>query len=152
MPQALQPSFVLPLSIGSTSSLIQQYINLSLKTYHSVADSTTPSQHQSLRILDIFALSSVSSPLKSEAIQKFLESLKNVVAFVEESQPSGNADRFGAFELNGLKDIEEEWGQESEQYLTAAATLKAIIQSVRRLSVLLFSHLLSIAIITGCGQ
>lgn len=81
-----------------------------------------------------------------------MESLKNVVAFVEESQPSGNADRFGAFELNGLKDIEEEWGQESEQYLTAAATLKAIIQSVRRLSVLLFSHLLSIAIITGCGQ
>lgn len=130
-PQALQPSFLLPLSIDSTSSLLQQYSHLASKTYHSVADAASePSSHRSHRFLDIFSLTSVDSPSKSDAVEKYMTSINRVVSFVEESQQSENADRFGAFEVVGLKDIEAEWGQDSEQYLTAAATLKAAIQSV----------------------
>jgi hypothetical protein len=140
IPQPLQPSFVLPLSSDSTPSLLRQYRHLARKTYHSVADAAVGSSTlQSFRFLDIFSLSSVSSPAKSDAVEKFLGSLNSVVAFVEESRQSEAADRFGAFEVMGLKDIEEEWGQESEQYVTATAAVKAAIQSVSREHVLCFS-------------
>ncbi|KAF8510249.1 hypothetical protein JB92DRAFT_3144444 [Gautieria morchelliformis] len=130
IPQAFQPS-ILSANINSPSSLLEYYSQLSRQVYSSVVTraSTKSSQYPPSRLLDIFALSSESSTSASKALENFLTSLNNLVAFVEESPGEGVAERFGAFEVTGLKDIEEAWGQESEQYMTATAAVKATLQS-----------------------
>ena len=141
LPQFPHPLSVLSSSIESPSSLFQRYSFLARKTYHSVTDTTTKFlRDRSPGFLDIFDLSSVSSTSKSEPLEKFLTSLNNAISFVEKSQGESIPGRFGAFEVIGLEDIEREWGRESEQYLTAAAALNAIIQSVSWPHILPLSH------------
>jgi len=72
-----------------------------------------------------------------------MSGLSALVAFVEESQAQTAGERFGAFGLEGLRGMEESWGRESELYMTAAATLKATIQSA------ISSDLLSLAVLSS---
>lgn len=115
---------------------MERYTRLAHAVYPSVSDASSHSTQPSLRFLDIFSLSASSSP-KSEALELFMGSLSPLVAFVEEGHDgnagnAGNAgERYGSFEVKGLRDIEREWGHDSELYRTASATLKATLQSVR---------------------
>jgi hypothetical protein len=131
MLQDFQPSLILLTNINSPSSLVAYYSQLARKVYRSVVGaSTESSQYHTSRLLDIFTLSPESSTSWSTALENFLTSLNDLVAFVDESPGNGAAERFGAFEVTGLKEIEETWGQESEQYLAATSALKATLQSV----------------------
>ncbi|KAF8590191.1 hypothetical protein K439DRAFT_1657487 [Ramaria rubella] len=124
IPPSLKPSFAL--SSSSPSSFLDLYTYFARKTYDSVTDSSSTSSSQPPRLLDIFSASTTS---QSAAASRFITSLSKLVSFVEDSDRTSDAARFGAFQIEGLEAIAQEVGRESELYQTATATLKATILS-----------------------
>jgi hypothetical protein len=63
----------------------------------------------------------------SPPTETFLSELSSIVEFLEADHLSW--DRFGAFRITGLRSIADAYGQNSEQYTTAAASLNAALRS-----------------------
>ena len=130
IPRGLKPTFDLSSpSVDSLAPLVRGYIRRAAQVYNTVASTDSLSvinSHQAARLLDIF-----SAP--TEANQAFLTSASALVDYLDSlnGQVSSEslADKFGAFELNGLKALAEQYGETSEQYKTAVDLLRAILES-----------------------
>ncbi|KAI0088152.1 hypothetical protein BDY19DRAFT_994554 [Irpex rosettiformis] len=129
LPYGLKPTFDLPSpSVDSLAPLVRGYVHRATQVYTTVAssDSLSPlSSHQAAKLLDIF-----STP--TEANQAFLTSASALVDYLDnlsEETSDSVAEKFGAFELNGLGALAEQYGEDSEQYKTAVSLLRAILES-----------------------
>jgi hypothetical protein len=72
----------------------------------------------------------------TSAVAKFKQEIRSMIEFTEGSSELG---RFGAFEIKSIALLADEYGRESDEYLSAVRTLKEILNRVcfptlRRLS------------------
>ncbi|EIN11523.1 hypothetical protein PUNSTDRAFT_118875 [Punctularia strigosozonata HHB-11173 SS5] len=122
IPSSLERTFVvegLP-DTSSADSLVQSYLRRAQHAYsHIFAYVAAPTQRVT-RLLDPFSVSSTSA-------ESFITELSSIVNFIESDDIS--SDKFGAFELNSLREIAKEHGSDSEQYKLAAEAARGSIQS-----------------------
>jgi len=121
IPKNLNPTFEIPStsSVTSLDSLVTTFLHRAPSTYSQVFSEASYPAHGVPRLLDIFGVPSV-------ATGAFLSEITTLLDFVESGSTS---DKFGAFELKGLGEIQRAFGSGSEQYRTAAESLRAVIQS-----------------------
>ena len=125
----MEPTFELPSpSVDSLLPLVRTYLGRAVQVYSNVAsESSMISTHQAAQLLDIF-----SAP--TDANQAFLISVSALVDFLDKTDsPSSVAtgyENFGAFEINGLKGLAEQYGSDSESYRTAVKMVQAIFTAV----------------------
>lgn len=128
LPSSMEPTFELPgPDMDSLQPLIQTYIHRAQDLYSNVYSMLSTSfSNQWSPLLDIF-----SAP--TEANRAFLESTSALVNYLDSTSfvASGpiSYENFGAFELNGLRELAEQYGTDSESYKTALNTLKAVFQT-----------------------
>jgi hypothetical protein len=120
IPKELNPTFEISYtsSVTSLDSLISTFLHRAPSTYSHVFSEGSYLAHGVPRLLDIFTVSSV-------ATRTFLSEISALLDFVESGPTS---DKFGAFELKGLGEIQRAFGSGSEQYRIAADSLRAVIQ------------------------
>jgi hypothetical protein len=141
LPSDLRQTFQLPSpSMDSLYPLIQTYIHRASQLYTNVfPDFFAPSSETRTRLLDVF-----SAP--TEANRVFVSSIASLVDYLDSRSShelASGYENFAAIELKGLKDLAEQYGEDSESYQTAVRTLQAafasaLLQQDLKLAVLTF--------------
>ena len=103
----------------SLDSLISTLLHRAPSTYSHIFSEASYPVHGVPLLLDIFAVPSVTT-------RTFLSEISALLDFVESGPTS---DKFGAFELKGLGEIQRAFGSGSAQYRTAADSIRAVIRS-----------------------
>jgi hypothetical protein len=120
VPSTFNPSFSFSESQSdSLSNFLKTCSRRASHVYtHVAAEPSIPTQGV-LRMLDIF---SVPTP----ANEAFLAEISTLINYLDAIPPS---DRFAALELTGIPKLAASYGQSSEQYTLATATLRAAIEA-----------------------
>lgn len=100
--------------------MISTLLHRAPSTYSQIFSEASHPAHGVPRLLDIFSAPSV-------ATGTFMSEMSTLLDFVESGSTSSG--KFGAFELKGLREIQQAFGSGSEQYRVAAHALRAVIQS-----------------------
>jgi len=118
----MKPAFSLPNSppVSSFSSLISAYLHRAQHVYASIYTSLSHSAPGTPQILDLFSISSPST-------DKFLTELAVLSDFLDNNPYA--FDQFAALELTGLTEIAAAFGRTSDQYILAARTTRAMLES-----------------------
>ncbi|PCH36031.1 hypothetical protein WOLCODRAFT_140191 [Wolfiporia cocos MD-104 SS10] len=122
LPSTFKQTFVIDPepSPETLSSLVSTYLDRAQHAYSHIFTETTLPEHAP-RILDTFSV-------PSSANERFVSEMSTLVGFIDiDDVPT---DKFTAVELTGLSALAEEYGHDSEQYTTAAATLETFIERV----------------------
>ncbi|KAI5118919.1 hypothetical protein M0805_003743 [Coniferiporia weirii] len=123
IPSTLKSSFMLlnPPSVSAEVSLVvSSYLRRAEHAYSNVFSASTGFPQGTVpRLIDVFS----ASP--SSATETFLSETASLVSLIE----SDEADVFGAFELRGVSQIANEYGQDSEQFQMAVETTEAMLSS-----------------------
>lgn len=110
--------------MDSLYPLIQTYIHRAAELYTNIFTDFSPiSSTSRLPLLDIF-----SAP--TQANRKFITSVASLVDYLDAKSTSDSGyENFAAFELDGLADLAQQYGTDSEAYQTAVKTLQAVFTS-----------------------
>lgn len=144
----MKQSFTIPdaPSASMFSDLIYAYTERASHLFDSVFSSLSPflaaikETPAYKQLLDIFDLA-------GEGASHFVEEFGRIVEWVDEElegkskAAKPDEDKFSAFEVKGLAEVEKAYGRQSEQYITAAKSMQAVLSNVRpRLQIRDSSH------------
>lgn len=134
----MKQSFIIPdaPSASMFTDLIHAYTERASHLFDSVFSSLSPflasikETPAYKQLLDIFDLA-------GEGAKHFVEEFGRLVEWVDEeiegkskATSSPDEDKFSAFEVKGLAELEKAQGRESEQYITAAKSMQAVLSNV----------------------
>ncbi|KAG8983669.1 hypothetical protein FRB90_005843 [Tulasnella sp. 427] len=136
IPSDMKQSFTIPdaPSASMFTDLIHAYTERASHIFDSVFSSLSPflasikETPAYKQLLDIFDLA-------GDAASHFVEEFGRLVEWVDEEiegkakATSSDEDKFSAFEVKGLAEVEKEHGRHSEQYLTAAKSVQAVLSN-----------------------
>ena len=109
-------------SVSSLSSLTSTYLHRASHTYTTIYSVHSESAGGVPSFLDVFSASS------SEA-ETFVSEMYSLSMFLDSDEQTNN--QFAAFELQGLTKIANVYSRSSEQYQTAARTVRAMLESAK---------------------
>jgi hypothetical protein len=107
--------------MDTLDSMVSTYLHRAAQAYTSIYSSTNEAALPVPRMLDVLSTSAAADTL--------LRELSVLVSFLEDAEPASGGGRFAALELTGLAPVVEAYGRKSEQYMVAASTLKAMLES-----------------------
>ncbi|KAG8948161.1 hypothetical protein FRC04_009960 [Tulasnella sp. 424] len=137
IPSDMKQSFIIPdaPSASMFTDLIHAYTERASHLFDSVFSSLSPflasikETPAYKQLLDIFDLA-------GEGAKHFVEEFGRLVEWVDEeiegkskATSSPDEDKFSAFEVKGLAELEKAQGRESEQYITAAKSMQAVLSN-----------------------
>jgi len=125
LPSSIQQSFTLKtdFSVSSPSSIISTFLHRAQHAYSHIYSAFSAQPPPPSQLLHLFSIPSPST-------DQFLSESTSLSAFLESSSTGSEYDNsFAAFELKGLSEIAHDFGRTSEQYVLAARTTRALIES-----------------------
>ncbi|KAG9031478.1 hypothetical protein FRB95_002724 [Tulasnella sp. JGI-2019a] len=129
------PSFTIenPPPADMFTDLIHAYVERAHQMGDSVFSSLAPAINSITKIVSPVYKSILDAfDIASAGVEKFVTELEMLAGLVDEDTKKdavSTAQEFSAFEVTGLVEIQKEKGRESEQYLTAAKSMQAVLSS-----------------------